>query len=55
LGLLGLEHHSVLSFPQLHSREEPGVGGEVTLRSCASYRTVAVFNAADPDGPPLST
>ena len=36
--------------PQLHSREEPGVGGEVTLRSWASYRPVAVFNAADLQG-----
>jgi antirestriction protein ArdC len=40
--------------PQLHSREEPGVGGEVTLRSWASYRPVAVFNAADLEGEALS-
>jgi hypothetical protein len=33
--------------PQLHSREEPSEGGEVTLRSWASYRPEAVFNAAD--------
>jgi antirestriction protein ArdC len=42
--------------PQLHSREESGVGGEVTLRSWASYRPVAVFNAAYLEGealPPL--
>ncbi|MCX5932673.1 MAG: zincin-like metallopeptidase domain-containing protein [Cyanobacteria bacterium] len=39
--------------PQLHSREEPGVGGEVTLRSWASYRPVAVFNAADLEGEAL--
>ena len=38
--------------PQLHSREEPGESGEVTLRSWASYRPVAVFNAADLEGPP---
>jgi antirestriction protein ArdC len=41
--------------PQLHSREEPGVGGEVTLRSWASYRPVAVFNAADLEGPALAS
>ncbi len=40
--------------PRLHSREEPGVGGEVTLRSWASYRPVAVFNAADLEGPALA-
>jgi len=40
--------------PQLHSREEPGVGGEVTLRSWASYRPVAVFNAADLEGKALA-
>jgi antirestriction protein ArdC len=40
--------------PQLHSREEPGVGGEVTLRSWASYRPVAVFNAADLEGEALA-
>jgi antirestriction protein ArdC len=40
--------------PQLLSREEQGVGGEVTLRSWASYRTVAVFNAADLEGEALS-
>jgi len=40
--------------PQLHSREEPGEGGEVTLRSWASYRPVAVFNAADLEGPALA-
>lgn len=39
--------------PQLHSLEEPGVGGEVTLRSWASYRPVAVFNAADLEGEAL--
>jgi antirestriction protein ArdC len=39
--------------PQLHSREEPGVGGEATLRSWASYRPVAVFNAADLEGEAL--
>jgi antirestriction protein ArdC len=39
--------------PQLHSREELGVGGEVTLRSWASYRPVAVFNAADLEGEAL--
>ena len=37
--------------PQLHSREESGVGGEVTLRSWASYRPVAVFNAASATAP----
>jgi antirestriction protein ArdC len=31
--------------PQLHSREEPGVSGEITLRSWASYRPVAVLGA----------
>jgi antirestriction protein ArdC len=36
--------------PQLHSREEPSEGGEVTLRIWASYRPVAVFNAADLEG-----
>ncbi|MCT0199303.1 DUF1738 domain-containing protein [Synechococcus sp. CS-1325] len=40
--------------PQLHSREEAGVGGEVTLRSWASDRPVAVFNAADLEGEALS-
>jgi antirestriction protein ArdC len=40
--------------PQLQSREEPGEGGEVTLRSWASYRPVAVFNAADLEGEALS-
>ena len=40
--------------PQLLSREEQGVGGEVTLRSWASYRPVAVFNAADLEGPALA-
>ncbi|MCP9841641.1 DUF1738 domain-containing protein [Synechococcus sp. J7-Johnson] len=40
--------------PQLHSREEPGEGGEVTLRSWASYRPVAVFNAADLEGDSLA-
>jgi len=40
--------------PQLHSREEPGVGGEVTLRSWASYRPVAFFNAADLEGEALA-
>ncbi|MCX5946865.1 MAG: zincin-like metallopeptidase domain-containing protein [Cyanobacteria bacterium] len=40
--------------PQLHSREEPGEAGEVTLRSWASYRPVAVFNAADLEGPGLA-
>jgi len=40
--------------PQLHSREESGEGGEVTLRSWASYRPVAVFNAADLEGPALA-
>jgi antirestriction protein ArdC len=39
--------------PQLHSREEPSAGGEVTLRSWASYRPVAVFNAADLEGEAL--
>jgi antirestriction protein ArdC len=39
--------------PQLLSREEQGVGGEVTLRSWASYRPVAVFNAADLEGEAL--
>ena len=39
--------------PQLHSREEPGIGGEVTLRSWASYRQVPVFNAADLEGEAL--
>jgi antirestriction protein ArdC len=39
--------------PQLHSREEPGIGGEVTLRSWASYRPVAVFNVADLEGEAL--
>jgi hypothetical protein len=37
-------------FPQLHSREEPGVGSEVTVRCWFSYRPGAVFNAADLDG-----
>jgi antirestriction protein ArdC len=40
--------------PQLHSREESGEGGEVTLRSWASYRPVAVFNAADLEGEALA-
>ncbi|MCP9825314.1 ArdC family protein [Synechococcus sp. EJ6-Ellesmere] len=40
--------------PQLHSREEPGEGGEVTLRSWASYRPVAVFNAVDLEGEALA-
>ena len=40
--------------PQLHSRKEPGEGGEVTLRSWASYRPVAVFNAADLEGEALA-
>jgi antirestriction protein ArdC len=40
--------------PQLHSREEPGVGGEATLRSWANYRPVAVFNAADLEGEALT-
>jgi len=40
--------------PQLLSREEPGVGGEITLRSWASYRPVAVFNAADLEGEALA-
>jgi antirestriction protein ArdC len=40
--------------PQLHSREEPGIGGEVTLRSWASSRPEAVFNAADLEGPALA-
>jgi antirestriction protein ArdC len=40
--------------PQLHSREEPGEVGDVTLRSWASYRPVAVFNAADLEGPSLA-
>jgi len=40
--------------PQLHSREEPRAGGEVTLRRWASYRPVAVFNAADLEGPALA-
>ena len=39
--------------PQLLSREEQGVGGEGTLRSWASYRAVAVFNAADLEGEAL--
>ena len=39
--------------PQLHCREEPGVGGEVNLRSWASYRPVAVFNAVDLEGEAL--
>jgi antirestriction protein ArdC len=40
--------------PQPHSREEPGEGDEVTLRSWASYRPVAVFNAADLEGEALA-
>jgi len=40
--------------PQLHNREEAGDGGEVTLKSWASYRPVAVFNAADLEGPALA-
>jgi len=40
--------------PQLLSREEQGVGGEVTLRSWASYRPVAVFNVADLEGEALA-
>lgn len=40
--------------PQLHSREEPSEGGEVTLRSWASYRPVAVFNGADLEGSALA-
>ena len=40
--------------PQLHSREELGVGGEVTLSSWASYRPVAVFDAADLRGETLA-
>jgi antirestriction protein ArdC len=39
--------------PQRHSREEPGESGEVTLRSWASYRPVAVFNSADLEGEAL--
>jgi hypothetical protein len=31
-----------------------GEGGEVTLRSWASYRPAAVFNAADLEGPALA-
>ena len=40
--------------PQLHSREESGEGGEVTLRSWASYLPVEVFNAADLRGEALA-
>ncbi len=40
--------------PQLHSCEEPGAGGEVMLHSWASYRPVAVFNAADLEGEALT-
>ncbi len=40
--------------PQLHRREVPSEGGEVTLRSWASYRPVAVFNAADLEGEALT-
>jgi hypothetical protein len=40
--------------PQLHSREEAGESGEVTLRRWASYRLVAVFNAADLEGEALA-
>ncbi|MCT0199589.1 DUF1738 domain-containing protein [Synechococcus sp. CS-1325] len=40
--------------PQLHSREEAGVGGEVNVRSWASYRPAAVFNAADLEGEALA-
>jgi antirestriction protein ArdC len=40
--------------PQLHSREESSDGGEVTLRSWASYRPVPVFNAADLEGEALA-
>ncbi len=39
--------------PQLHSCEEQGEGGEVTLHSWATYRPVAVFNAADLEGEAL--
>jgi hypothetical protein len=40
--------------PQLHSREEPGEGGEDILRSWATYRPVAVFNGADLEGEALA-
>ncbi len=40
--------------PQLHSREEPGEAGEVTLHSWASYRPVPVINAADLEGEALT-
>jgi antirestriction protein ArdC len=33
--------------PQLHSRQEEQESGEVTLRSWATFRPVAIFNAAD--------
>ncbi|MCP9915267.1 ArdC family protein [Cyanobium sp. ATX 6F1] len=40
--------------PQLHSCEEASVGGEVNVRSWASYRPVAVFNASDLEGAALA-
>ena len=40
--------------PQLHSKEEEVASGEITLRSWASYRPVAVFNAIDLEGPALA-
>lgn len=39
--------------PQLHCREEEGDGGEVTMRSWASFRPVAIFNAANLQGEAL--
>ncbi|MDM7937982.1 MAG: ArdC family protein [Cyanobium sp. CZS 48M] len=40
--------------PQLHRREEPGAGREVTLESwAASYRPVAIFNPTDLEGEAL--
>jgi antirestriction protein ArdC len=42
----GVLHHGI--------RIQPSEGGEVTLRSWASYRPVAVFNAADLEGEALT-
>ncbi|TWB88997.1 MULTISPECIES: ArdC family protein [unclassified Synechococcus] len=39
--------------PQLHSREEEGEGGEISLKSWASFRPVAIFNSSDLQGEAL--
>ncbi|MFM7675332.1 MAG: ArdC family protein [Synechococcus sp.] len=40
--------------PQLHSREEEQEGGEKVLRNWATFRPVALFNAADLQGEALA-